>query len=177
MNVSHPWRREQGADSTRLRDGELDAEHSDVVFLAEGEDVVHDGGGGLIADVAGAVEAEEFFGRVGGFDDAIGDEGEVVAGVEGDGLGGVVDVVGDSEGEGAFEFDLFAIAVGGDVAGVGHTHDAGGGDFGGEAGGEVATGAAHHTAVERGEHEGWVRGCVRPGYGWRRRGRRRALQR
>ena len=63
--------------------GELDAEHGDIVVLAEGLGLLHDGGGGLIADGPGAVEAEELVLGVHGFDDAVGEKGETVTRLEG----------------------------------------------------------------------------------------------
>ncbi|MGC1783137.1 MAG: hypothetical protein WA708_11510 [Acidobacteriaceae bacterium] len=54
---------------------ELNADHGDVVFLAELFCGLGDVGGGLAADFLGALKAEEFSFFVRRFDDSIGDEG------------------------------------------------------------------------------------------------------
>jgi hypothetical protein len=95
--------------------GEGEGEDSDVIFLAE---VLRGAGDlfcGLAADGAGAIETVEFALGVAGFDDAVGEEGEGVAGSElesGLGIPGVVEAERQMKGEG----DLFCVPIRGKVA-------------------------------------------------------------
>ena len=87
-----------------------------------------------------------------GFDDAVGEEGETVAGLEGDDARRRIDDIRGAQRKGAFEIELLAIEIGRKMAGVGDVHRAVGAQFGNEAGGEVASGAADEALVEHGEH-------------------------
>ena len=80
--------------------GAGDGEDGDVVFLAEALGGVGDVGGGEAGEVGEAVEAEEFAFGGAGFDDAVGEEDEGLAGREGGGGRGVDLVGGEAEGRG-----------------------------------------------------------------------------
>lgn len=87
-----------------LEDGD-----GDVVVLTPGLGGFGDLDGGLEAEGLGSVEAEEFVFGVGGFDDAVGDEGEgLVGGKMGFGVG-VFGFAVDAEGEAGFERQFLAI--------------------------------------------------------------------
>ena len=82
------------------------------------------------------------------FDDAIGDEGELLAGREGvDGFG-VGGVRREAEGEAVVDGDLNAVEVGREMAGVGGGDGAAGCDVEDEAGGEASGRAADEAVVE-----------------------------
>ena len=116
--------------------GELEGEDGDVVFLAEFLGGFGDLLGGLVADLAGSFESVEFALGVAGFEDAVGEEGEFVAGVELERFFGVFGGFGDAEGQAGFEGDFFAVAVGREVAGICNRESAIWGDVGAEAGDE-----------------------------------------
>ena len=65
-----------------LRRDEVKADYGDVVCLAEALGYLGYVAGWFVADLLGAFEAEELAFGVGGFDDAVGEEGEAVAVVE-----------------------------------------------------------------------------------------------
>ena len=71
--------------------------HSNIVFLPKGLRRGGDLCGGVGADFAGALEAEELAGRVRRFDDAVGDEGERVAGGKLEALRGGIEMLRDAE--------------------------------------------------------------------------------
>jgi len=88
---------------------EIYCDHGDVVLLAEDAGGLGDAGGGVAADVAGAVEAEEFAGTGPRLDDSVGDEGKAVAGGQLQGQGLVSGVGQDAEREGAGEVGFSTI--------------------------------------------------------------------
>src|ERR1039458_5909059 len=68
--------------SAENRSAKGEGEDGDVVFLAPGASGCGDLLGGLGGDLAGAVETEELAGPAAGFNDAVGEGGEGVAGGE-----------------------------------------------------------------------------------------------
>ena len=91
--------------------GESESEDGDVVLLSE---VLGRSGnvfGRLPGDSAGVVEAEELAAGGLGLDDAIGEEGEPVAGIDGEGDFCVFHAGSDTKGQTGFELDFFAVAV------------------------------------------------------------------
>ena len=102
-----------------LRRGEGEGEDGDVVLLAVGLGGAGDGFSGLGADGLGAVEAEELAGGGLGFDYAVGEEGEPVAGSEADGGFSSNGVGSNAERQAGVERDFFAVAVRREMAGIG----------------------------------------------------------
>ena len=100
---------------------ETDGEHRDIVLLAEGFRHGSDLCGGTAAEVASTFEAEELAARVAGFEDAIGEKGDVVLGIKAeDGLGVLRRAV-DAEREAGFNGNLGAVEIRRQMAGIGES--------------------------------------------------------
>src|ERR1700728_4329504 len=99
--------------------GVAEGEDGDVVLLAVGLGGGGDLFSGLIADLAGAVEAKEIAGGGLGFDDAVGEQGDLIAGGELERGFGVVCIGNEAERDGGVEGDLVSVAKGREVAGAG----------------------------------------------------------
>ncbi len=93
------------------------------------------------------------------FDNSIGVEGQAAAGLELKVCELIVSSAVDAEGECAGQFELAAIEIGREVAGVGDGDETVARDAGGECGGEGGSRAADETLVQFAEHLGWI-GCV-----------------
>jgi hypothetical protein len=126
----------------------LQGQHCYVVLLSEGLRGGGDVMRGLRADCPGAVEAEELMLRVHGFDDSIGKERERVAGGELERGLVVFRIGGQSKWQTGIKLDLFSVAIGGKVAGIGHGDRALRRHADAEAGDEAALLRGQHLAVE-----------------------------
>ena len=102
-----------------LRGRKSDGEDGDVILLAVGLGYAGDFCGGSGAEVAGAVEAEEFAAFVLRFYYAIGDEGEAVAGAELESDLLVVRAIDDAQRERGGDGEFLSVEIRGKVAGVG----------------------------------------------------------
>ena len=131
--------------------GALDGDHGDVVGLSELLRGANDVCGGLRGQAAGALEAEEFAFLVLGFDYTVGVEGQAAAVGQMEAGCFVIADGNHAKGKRAGEFDLLAVEVGGEVAGIGDGDPAIGGDMGHEGGGESAVAAANEAVVEVGK--------------------------
>jgi hypothetical protein len=122
-----------------------DGEDGDVIFLAKLFGGVGDEEGGLVAEVADAVEAEHFTVGFAGLGDAVGHHEEAVAGVEVEASLLISDVGDDAERQAAGEGNFLTVEVWGWVAGTGDGELAVRGEKGYFAGGEA--GAADEDLI------------------------------
>ena len=126
----------------RLGGGEDEGEHGYVVFLAESGGGVGDLLRRLPADLPRPVKAEKFTLRVAGFENAVGEKGERVAGGEGQRGFPPGGIGGEAEGQAEIAFVLVTITIRGEMAGIGNRYGSIWLDAGDEAGDEAAAQAA-----------------------------------
>jgi len=120
-------------------DETADGEDCDVVLLAEFFGGVGDEEGGLIAEIADAVEAEKLAVGFASFGDAVRHHEETVAGVQVEADFFIFDTGNYAQGQAAGKLDFLAVEVGWRVARAGDDHFAVGVEVGDLAGGEAGT--------------------------------------
>src|SRR5580692_4070874 len=135
-----------------LSGSEGEGEDGDVILLTVSLGSGCDLGGGKIGEGTGAFESEELAFKIAGFDDAIGDEDERIAGREGNGGFRVGHIEAESQRQVGFDGDFFELAIGGEMAGIGDGGCAAGGDAEDETGDESAVGRVDELIVETSEY-------------------------
>ena len=136
------------------------ANDRDVILLTEVLRGLGDRCGGLIADLLGAGETEQFPLLIGGFDDAIGNKREPVAGFQLKAHHGKFRTRCRSQRERAFHRHFFAIHIRRQMSGVRQGRRAIRRNAQRQAG-RIGLAAAEQAAIQRLQQAQWIKACLR----------------